>query len=118
MMHWYSLFVFLVDPNSAADLLQLLAFTQMKLSPDILNSAGRILSGFNRATTTTMGDVTLLVKAGLVTKRVLFSIVEDLEPYNAIVGQTWLHSMKAVSSTYHQMVSYLKIAGKLDLLSN
>ena len=57
----------LVDLGSTVDLLQLPAFTQMKLSPDMLNSAGRILSGFNRATITTLGDVTLPVKAGPVT---------------------------------------------------
>ena len=43
----------LVDPCSAADLLQLPAFTQMKLSSDMLNLAGRIHFGYNRATTTT-----------------------------------------------------------------
>ena len=100
----------LVDPGSVADLLQLLAFTQMKLSSDMLNSAGRILSGFNGVTTTTLGDVTLLVKARPVTQWVVFSVVKDLGPYNAIVGRTWLHSMKAMSSTYHQMVSYLTSA--------
>ena len=37
----------LVDPGSATDLLQLPAFIQMKLSFDMLNSIGRILSSFN-----------------------------------------------------------------------
>ena len=37
----------LVDPSSTVDLLQLIAFTQMKLSPSMLNSARRILSSFN-----------------------------------------------------------------------
>ena len=78
----------MVDPGSATYLLQLLAFTQMKLSSDMLNSAGQILSGFNGATTMTLGYVTLLVKSELVPQRVLFSIVEDLGPYNAIVGRT------------------------------
>ena len=96
----------LVDPGSAADLLQLPAFTQMKISPNMLNLVGKILSGFYGATTTTLGDVTLPVKARPVTQRVLFSVVEDLGPYNAIVGQTWLYSMKAMPPTYHQMVSY------------
>ena len=78
----------LVDPGSATNLLQLLAFIQMKISFDILNLAGRILYGFNGGTTTMLGDVTLLVKARLVTQQVLFSVVEDLGPYNAIVGRT------------------------------
>ena len=44
----------LVDLGSAIDLLQLLAFNQMKLSSGMLNSAGQILFCFNNATTTTL----------------------------------------------------------------
>ena len=54
----------LVDPRSVADLLQLPAFIQMKISFDMLNSVGRILSSFNGATTTMLGDVTLPMEAG------------------------------------------------------
>ena len=85
----------LIDLGSAADLLQLPAFKQMKLSLGVLNSIGRILSGFNGATTVTLRYVTLTVKSRPVTQQVLFSIVEDLEPYNVIMGRVGLHSMKA-----------------------
>ena len=54
----------LVDPGSAVDLLQLPIFRKMNISFDRLSSAGRILSGFNGATTITMGDISLLVMAG------------------------------------------------------
>ena len=87
----------------------------MKVSLDHLSSIGRILSGFNRATTLTVGDIVLFVKAGSVTQQVLFSMVEDLGPYNAIVGWAWLHAMKAVPSTYHQTISYLTASGQVDL---
>ena len=90
----------------------------MQVSLDKLSSAGRILSGFNRATTLTVGDIALPVKAVPVTQQVLFSMVEDLGPYNAIVGRAWLHSMKAVPSTYHQTISYLTSAEQIDLLSS
>ena len=76
----------LVDPGSAAELLHLPAFRQMKVPLTHLNSACRVLSGFNGATTLTMGDIALSVKAGPITQKVLFSVVEDLVPYNAIVG--------------------------------
>ena len=92
----------LVDLGSAVDLLQLPVFRQMNISLDRLSSAGRILSSFNRATTVTMGDITLPVRAGPVVQQVLFSVVEDLGLYNAIVGRAWLHAMKVVLSTYHQ----------------
>ena len=107
-----------VNPGSTADLLQLLAFRQMKVPLHKLSSAGIILSRFNGATTLTMGDIALPVKAGLVTQQVLFSIVKDLGPYNAIIGRAWLHAMKAVPSTYHQTISYLTSAGQIDLLSS
>ena len=76
----------LIDPSIAIDLLQLPAFKQMKLSLGMLNLAGIILFGFNGATTVTLGDVAILVKARPVTQQVLFSIVEDLWPHNAIMG--------------------------------
>ena len=57
----------LVDPGSATNLLQLLAFIQMKLSSGMLNSVGRILFGFNGETIATLGYVILLVKDGPVT---------------------------------------------------
>ena len=91
----------LVDPSSVTDLLHLPAFQQMKIMFDHLSSAGRILFGFNGATTLTVGDIVLSVKAGPVTQQVLFSVVKDLGPYNAIVGRAWLHAMKVVPSTYH-----------------
>ena len=58
----------LVDPGSAADLLQLPAFNQMKLSQQMLNSVGRILFDFNGATTATLGDIAFPVQVGPVTQ--------------------------------------------------
>ena len=80
-----------VDPTSAIDLLQLPTFKQMKLSLGVLNSSRKILSNFNGVTTVTLGDVALPIKVGLVTQQALFSIVEDLGPYNAIMRWAWLH---------------------------
>ena len=57
----------MVDLSSATYLLQLPAFNQMKLSSRMLNSAGQVFSGFNDATTTTLGDITLPVQEGPVT---------------------------------------------------
>ena len=73
----------------------------MRVPLDHLSFAGRVLFGFNRATTLIVGDITFPVKAGPVIQQVLFSVVEDLGPYNAILGRAWLHAMKAIPSTYH-----------------
>ena len=84
----------------------------------MLNLTGKILSDFNGATTVTLGDVMLPVRVGLITQQVLFSVVGDLGHYNAIMGWAWLHSMKAVPLTYHQMVNYLIDVGQVDLLGS
>ena len=105
----------LVDLGSVANLLDLLAFKQMRVPLDHISSAGRVLCGFNGATTLTVGDIAFPVRAGLVTQQVLFSVVEDLSPYNAILGQAWLHAMKAVPSMYHQTISYLTTSRQVDL---
>ena len=47
----------LIDSGSAADLLHLPTLKQMRVSLDRLSSTGRVLSGFNRATTLTVGDI-------------------------------------------------------------
>ena len=57
----------LVNPSSVIDLLQFPAFNQMKLSPQMLSSTGRILSGFNGSTTITLGDITLPIQPGPIT---------------------------------------------------
>ena len=77
----------LVDSGSAVDLLHLPAFKKMRVPLDHLSSAGRVFSGFNGATTLTIGDIAFSVKASPVTNQVLFSVVEDLGPYNAILGR-------------------------------
>ena len=80
-----------------------------------LENPGRILSGFNGAATTSLGDVVLPVQVGPIIINVQFSVVEDLSPFNAILERSWLHYMKAIPSTYHQMVSFLIEDGQIDL---
>ena len=84
----------------------------MGYSLSTLENSGIVLSCFNGATFISLGDVILPVQADLVTLNVWFSMVEDLSPYNAIMGQSWLPKMKAMSSSYHQMVSYLQRPGR------
>ncbi|RVX00611.1 hypothetical protein CK203_030393 [Vitis vinifera] len=74
-----------VDPSSSADLLQVAVIKRMGFKPSNLENPRRTLSGFNGSSTTSLGDVILSVQAGLVILNVLFSVVEDLSPSNAIL---------------------------------
>ena len=44
-------------------------------------------------------------------------MIDDLSPYNAIMGRAWLHKMKSIPPTYHKMVSYLT-KRQVDLFGN
>lgn len=90
----------------------------MELPPSALENPGRILSGFNEATITSLGDVVLPVQVGPVTLNVQFSMVKDLSLFNTIMGRTWLHSMKVIPFAYHHMVSYLTEDKQIDLFGN
>ncbi|RVW24704.1 hypothetical protein CK203_082172 [Vitis vinifera] len=102
-------------PGSSADLVQASVVGHMGHSLAGLESPGRILSGFNESSTTSLGDIILSVQAGPVTLNVQFSVVQELSHFNVILGRTWLHYMKAIPSTYHQMVSFLTNEGQTDL---
>ena len=105
----------LVDPGSSTDLVQASVVSHMGHSLTGLKNPGQILSGFNGSSTTSLGDIVLSVQADLVTLNVQFSMVQDLSPFNVILGRTWLHYMKVIPSTYHQMVSFLTKDGQVDL---
>ncbi|RVX04913.1 hypothetical protein CK203_019150 [Vitis vinifera] len=104
-----------IRPGSSADLVQASVIGHMGHSLAGLENPGRILSGFNGSSTTSLGDIILPVRAGPVTLNVQFSVVQELSPFNVILGRTWLHYMKAIPSTYHQMVSFLTNEGQTDL---
>nr|CAN68845.1 hypothetical protein VITISV_032037 [Vitis vinifera] len=105
----------LVDPGSSADLVQASVVGHMGHSLAGLENPRRILSGFNGSSTTSLGDIILSVQAGPITLNVQFSVVQELSPFNVILGRTWLHYMKVIPSTYHQMVSFLTNEGQTDL---
>ncbi|RVX06319.1 hypothetical protein CK203_027529 [Vitis vinifera] len=105
----------LVDPGSSADLVQASVVGHMGHSLIGLENPGRVLSGFNGSSTTFLGDIILPVQASPVTLKVQFSVVQELSPFNVILGRTWLHYMKVIPSTYHQMVSFLTDEGQIDL---
>ncbi|XP_034704137.1 uncharacterized protein LOC117928351 [Vitis riparia] len=105
----------LIDPGSSVDLVQASVISHMGHNFVGLENPRRILSGFNEASTISLGDIVLPVQAGLVTLNVQFSVVQDLSPFNVILGRSWLHCMKAIPSTYHQMVSFLTEDGQINL---
>lgn len=87
----------------------------MGFIPSNLENLGRMLSGFNGASTTSLEDIILSIQIGSVTLNIQLSVVEDLSPFNAILGRTWLHNMKVIPFTYHQMVNFITQDRQINL---
>nr|CAN67735.1 hypothetical protein VITISV_012279 [Vitis vinifera] len=73
----------LVDLGSSADLVQASVISHMGHSLTGLENLGRILSGFNGSSTTSLGDIVLPVQAGSVTLNVQFSVDGQIDLYGS-----------------------------------
>ncbi|KAF8107757.1 hypothetical protein N665_0117s0028 [Sinapis alba] len=71
-----------------------------------MKPSSRTLIGFNGASEQMLGTIRLPVYAGDIVRTVKFSVIRTKAPYNVILGTPWLHSMKAIPSTYHQCVKF------------
>ncbi|XP_070045484.1 uncharacterized protein [Nicotiana tomentosiformis] len=96
----------LVDLGSSANIIQCRVLEQAKLTRSII-PATKLLAGFNLASVNTRREILLPTNAEGVMKTTLFEVVEDDMGYNIILGRLWLHEMKVVPSTYHQLLKFL-----------
>ena len=76
------------DLSSSTDFMQMSAYKQMGYLPSTLENPGHLLFKFNGATTTSLGDVVLIVQADPTILSMWFSMVDNLSPYNANMGHT------------------------------
>ncbi|KAM6590714.1 hypothetical protein CsatA_013319 [Cannabis sativa] len=65
-----------------------------------------VLVGFCGEQKHSDGEVILHVYAEGVNLQTKFLVVDSPSTYNAILGRPWIHSMKAVPSTYHQVIRF------------
>ncbi|RVW93375.1 hypothetical protein CK203_022427 [Vitis vinifera] len=91
-------------------------YRQMRVPPSALENPEWILSGFNRASTTSLGDIVLLVQAGPIS-RMCSSQWWKTCP---LLMSSWTHMASRHEGhpfMYHQMVSYLTKDRQIDLLA-
>ena len=64
------------------------------------------------------GQIRLPVQTGSDVVEVDFIVVDAFSPYTAIMGRPWLHSLGAVSSTFHQKVKYPSKGQVLEIVGS
>ncbi|XP_016454375.2 uncharacterized protein LOC107778606 [Nicotiana tabacum] len=95
----------LVDLGSSANIIQWTVMEQAKLTRSII-LATKLLVEFNLASVTIGGEILQPTNAEGVMRTTLFEVLDGDMGYNIILGRPWLHVMKAVPSTYHQLLKF------------
>ncbi|KAL5545185.1 hypothetical protein UlMin_008969 [Ulmus minor] len=96
----------LVDNGSSTNVLFLNALKEMKIDESNIRRCTTVLVGFSGEQKFTIGDVALPVYAGGINLNVNFAVLDSPSAYNMILGRPWIHKMRVVPSTFHQVVRF------------
>ncbi|XP_059669591.1 uncharacterized protein LOC132314788 [Cornus florida] len=97
----------LIDPGSSANIMPRDTFDRLEIKQDQLKSTGNPLLGFDGKRVEPVGTVEVAVHAA---ERVLmetFVVVEIHPSYNLLMGRGWIHRVRGVPSTLHQVMRCL-----------
>ncbi|KAF8113622.1 hypothetical protein N665_0047s0029 [Sinapis alba] len=106
----------LIDTCSSVDLIFRDTLDKMGIDLCNMKPSTRSLTGLNGSSETMLRTICLPVYACGVTRTIEFSVISTTTHYNVILGTPWIHSMKAVTSTYHQCVKFPNPEGKIQTL--
>ncbi|XP_021714757.1 uncharacterized protein LOC110682741 [Chenopodium quinoa] len=96
----------LVDNGSSANIIMLDTLKHMNIDEKNIVSKSTMLVGFSEETKKTSGEITLATYAKGINLQVKFLVIDTLSSYNMILGIPWIHEMKAIPSTYHQVIKF------------
>lgn len=95
----------IVDECNASNVMQLSIVQQMSMLTKI-NKSTKSLTGFNDATSVTMGIIDLDVYSSLVISLQTFMIINEVFSYNGILGRPWIGKINPITSATYQKIRY------------
>ncbi|XP_070008666.1 uncharacterized protein [Nicotiana sylvestris] len=100
----------LVNPGSSANIIRSRVVEQLGLHDQIV-SASRVLNGFNMASETMKWEIVLPVNVARTIQDTKFHVIEGDMRYNALLGRPWIRNMRAIPSTFYQMMKFPIVDG-------
>ena len=97
----------LIDNDSSTNVLFMNALKEIKIDKSNIRRCSTVLLGFRGEQKFTIGDITLPVYVGGVNLNITFIVLDRSSAYNVIIGRPWIHKMRVVPSTFHQVVRFL-----------
>ncbi|XP_038715058.1 uncharacterized protein LOC120008756 [Tripterygium wilfordii] len=96
----------LVDNGSSTNVLFLSCLKAMEIDESHIVGRSTILLGFNEEQVYNLGEIALPVYTEGINLNTNFMVLNSASPYNIILGRSWIHEMKAIPSTYHQLIRF------------
>uniref|UniRef100_A0A1S4C795 Uncharacterized protein n=1 Tax=Nicotiana tabacum TaxID=4097 RepID=A0A1S4C795_TOBAC len=91
--------------GSSVNIIRSWVVEQLGLQNQVVPAA-RVLNGSNMASETTKGEITLPVNVAGTIQNTEFHVIKGDMRYNALLEKPWIHNMKAVPSTLHQVMKF------------
>lgn len=95
-----------INNGNFTDILFLTVLKKMDISEPQIQKAITTLVGFNSESTQEVGKIQLPIFIGGENKLTTFLVMDYPSIYNITPGHPWIHSLKAISSTYHQVIYF------------
>ncbi|XP_060178076.1 uncharacterized protein LOC132608009 [Lycium barbarum] len=95
----------LIDLGSSTNIIWWRVVEQLGLLDQIV-PATQVLSGFNIASETTKGEISLPVNIAGTIQQTVFYVIEGEMEYNTLLDKPWIHRMRPLPSTLHQMLRF------------
>ncbi|XP_060182303.1 uncharacterized protein LOC132611968 [Lycium barbarum] len=100
----------LIDLGSSANIIRWKVVKQLGLLDQTVPTS-RVLNEFNMDCETTKGKITLPVNTIGVVQHTKFYVIDGEIKSNALFGRPWIHVMRAVPSTLHQILKFPTLDG-------
>jgi hypothetical protein len=109
----------LIDIGSSVNIIYGEALDRMEETPEaaraMVRPSSTPLYGFDGTEARSSGSVSIPVRADPYNIITDFYVMDVPSPHNAILGRPWIHMMRAVPSTYHQLLRYPTKEGTADI---
>ena len=96
----------LINDGSSTNVLFMSVLKEMNIYKSNIRCCSIVLIGIRGEQKFTIEDITLAVYVGRVNLNVTFEMLDNPSANNMILGRPWIHKMRAVPYTFHQVVRF------------
>ncbi|CAL9011645.1 unnamed protein product [Prunus brigantina] len=83
-----------------------------------INKSTRSLTSFNGAITVTVDTIDLDFYSPPIISSQTFMVIDEVSPYNSILGRPWIGKINTITFATHQKICYPIIGGGVGLINS